>query len=438
MQRFFTCVLIGWLSFSPLRTGGANSPGNVPLAETGGKPAVAGNLTMPWPKDLGTSHFGTIGRPDQPADFSGAWFRPHPGPFSWGDVETTPGTYDWSRIDATVRQLQKQHVAILATIWPFADWDQNAGYANQPQVSPEAFPQFLPSRRYAPHDWKAYTAWLQALVERYDGDGIHNMPGLQYPIRHWEILNEPELREESGTFFQDTAQAYLNLLKQSYATIKKTDSAAVVLLAGQAGMLANHVNYWRPILGGARGYFDLGNIHSIGGSESFYGPEYRRWLDQFGYSGKHFWITEALPVTISQRGQPPPTDDQRARSVLTGFATDFSQGADVIFLVGSDPGTPPSEAVNRTFDLMAKTVGDFATAKAEGPSTVKFTMRDGSAVYALWNQARLPSNETGTCRVLTYDGNSSTQPASSIVARVPTLVVVPPPAGKQGTPSAAR
>ena len=93
------------------------------------------------------------------------------------------------------------------------------------------------------------------------------MPGLKYPIRHWEVLNEPEMQGPELTFYQEDSQYYLELLKLSYRAIKSADSDAVVLLGGQAGMQSKFVDYWQPILRGAAGYFDVGNIHSISGSD---------------------------------------------------------------------------------------------------------------------------------------------------------------------------
>lgn len=47
---------------------------------------------------------------------------------------------------------------------------------------------------YVVADEAAYTAWVTAAVERYDGDGVDDMPGLLAPIRHWEVDNEPDLK----------------------------------------------------------------------------------------------------------------------------------------------------------------------------------------------------------------------------------------------------
>ena len=38
---------------------------------------------------------------------------------------------------------------------------------------------------------REYQDFVKQLVERYDGDGIDDMPGLKNPIKYWQIDNEP-------------------------------------------------------------------------------------------------------------------------------------------------------------------------------------------------------------------------------------------------------
>jgi hypothetical protein len=45
---------------------------------------------------------------------------------------------------------------------------------------------------YLPADMRAYTDWVEQVVERYDGDGVDDMPGLLRAVVAWEIDNEPD------------------------------------------------------------------------------------------------------------------------------------------------------------------------------------------------------------------------------------------------------
>ena len=368
---------------------------------------------------MGSSHFGQLG--DSAPEFDGAWIRPHAGRFIWGLVENRKGQYDWGMTDRGIRGWQQDRIAVLVTIWPFAGWDQDACHGDQP-IAQGPFPE-MGERLYSPCDSQAYTAWLSAAVERYDGDGVDDMPGLEYPVRHWEVLNEPEMQGPELTFFQEDSAAYLELLKLSYTTIKASDPNAVILLGGQAGMQSASVDYWQPVLSGGGDHFDVGNIHSIGSDEEFFAPDYRAFLDSLGYEAKPFWVTEALV------GSPPGSmrlsEDGLARITLTGYASALAAGAQVILNVGAhDPTGGPGQPFDDTFLLMGRTVGDFTSVTALADNAIRFDMPDGRAVYALWDGAGLPQGVTGEVNVITYSGEASTSDASAVTSTVPLLVVV--------------
>ena len=391
------------------------APTNTPRPTATPLPAP---VPLEWPPDVGASHFGQLG--DSAPGFASAWIRPHPGRFIWGLVEAREGQYDWRFTDNAVLGWQRDRLAVLVTIWPFATWDQIACHANQPRAL-RAFPEFGPLL-YSPCDPEAYAAWLGAVVERYDGDGVEDMPGLEYPVRHWEILSEPEMQGPELTFFQEDSAAYLELLRLSYTTIKAADTNAVVLSAGQAGMQSQFVDYWQPVLEAAGSYFDVGNVHSIGSDDQFFAPEYRAFLDSLGYEATPFWVTEALV------GAPPGgvrlSEDGLARITLTGYASALAAGAQVIFNVGAhDPTGGPGQASEDTFLLMARTVNDFTSVTMLAENIVRFDMPDGRVVFALWDGAKLPQVVTGEVNVITYLGEESTSDAAQVTSTAPVLVV---------------
>ncbi|MEE2790931.1 MAG: hypothetical protein VX453_04805, partial [Acidobacteriota bacterium] len=379
-----------------------------------------------WPEDIGSSRFGQLVGGSNPTrswtiEFEGAWVRPHPGPFIWGSVETTPGVYSWRTLDRFVAGAQSLRVAQLTTIWPFAEWDQESCHGDRP-LAQNGFPEFG-DRLYAPCDMAAYLAWLGSVVERYDGDGVDDMPGLVYGLRHWEVLNEPGMQGPALTFFQDSADSYLDLLKRSYAAIKNADPDATVLPAGQAGMQMPFVDFWEPVLSGAQGFFDIGNIHSISSSDDFFAAVYRAWLDSLGYGATHFWVTEALVGQMAAPGEAALSEDQLAQLTFTGYASAFGSGANLIFNVGAhDPTGGPGQASADTFRLMAQTIPDFTLATKLTESSVSFEMPDGSLVYALWMGASLPDDVTGTVRVTSYTGATTLVDSKDLDASKPVFV----------------
>jgi hypothetical protein len=93
----------------------------------------------------------------------------------------------------------------------------------------------LPSRRGelgvrgaipAPEDLGAYSAWVQALVERYDADGLDDMPGLRAPVGLYEVGVEFARRPTSNI------EPYLLLLERAYHAAHRASPDVRVAHAG--------------------------------------------------------------------------------------------------------------------------------------------------------------------------------------------------------------
>ena len=116
----------------------------------------------------------------------GQWVRPHPGPFIWNHIERDKGNFTWDDVDQYVVYAQEHNQTILATIWPHANWEQKSCKRKKAR-SPfgKHFSKYLSK----PCSMDNYKTFLLALVDRYDGDGSNDMPGLTKPIKHWDIMN---------------------------------------------------------------------------------------------------------------------------------------------------------------------------------------------------------------------------------------------------------
>ena len=132
--------------------------------------------------------------------------------------------WDWRRADAWVAAVQAAGLDALVMIGP---WPGNAtaGFTTA----------------YVPTDLPAYAAYVRRVVERYDGDGVDDMPGLQRKIRYWEVDNEPDLHNskppKNGPQRIDPAlferpDEYAAVLLASAQAIRQADPEAVVLSAG--------------------------------------------------------------------------------------------------------------------------------------------------------------------------------------------------------------
>ncbi len=374
---------------------------------------------------LGTaSRFGVLSSGVDTSHYLGAfqelglsWDRPHPGPFSWDKIEPTQGSYDFSGPDALVKNAQSLGVSILATIWPFAEWDQEYWMGQPDWEASHGFEQELPLSRYKPHDMEAYKAFVKALVERYDGDGIDDMPGLTMPIKHWEVLNEPETSDWALlNFFKGDAADYLEVLQATWEAVKEADPEAVVLNGGCTGQTP--FTFWEELMSlGGGAYFDVGNTHSITpgwDEEDLNTGAWAELMNSYGIGS--FWVTE-VQIGATADGQAMSEEDQ-ARLICRGYVRAFANGAQKIFytiyqvdedaedkskntaLVDSDGRKRP--AWYALYTLIQKLDG-FSQVETLAYGQYKFTVND-RPVYVLWGSGEPPEEISGQVRVTTYTG----------------------------------
>lgn len=78
-----------------------------------------------------------------------------------------------------------------------------------------------------------YSAWVRAVVERYDGDGINDAPGLTAGkhISAFEIESEGT-GDKRNLFYYATAPEYARQLQLAHDAIKAADSSAKIVLNG--------------------------------------------------------------------------------------------------------------------------------------------------------------------------------------------------------------
>jgi len=137
------------------------------------------------------------------------------------------GPYQWGLNDQVVRNYQEHGFEMLLEITCNANWAveeiRRSGGVTGPFIARP------PKEGY----WDDYAAFVTAVVERYDGDGIDDMPGLLRPITHFEI--ESEAQHEG--YWQvpegkDAVVEYGQLLKTAYAAAHQANPHVVVILSG--------------------------------------------------------------------------------------------------------------------------------------------------------------------------------------------------------------
>ena len=182
---------------------------------------------------------------------------------------------------------------------------------------------------------------MRNLVERYDGDGVDDMPGLTVPVKYWEVINEPSMQGGSAggmgeelKFFVGTSDEYFDTLKATYEAVKQADPTAKVAHAGMAGMQQNFRDFWDPIFeAGAGDYFDIANIHTINTDkrrEDLYMVKFKEYMKQYGLEDKPVWITEVQYGEL----QGKPTDLVAFEELMVkSTALSLALGADKLIYI---------------------------------------------------------------------------------------------------------
>jgi hypothetical protein len=258
----------------------------------------------------------------------------------WGNVEPEPGRYEWGPLDAVVLEYQKAgFTGLQMDLSALSPWASSV----QPSLGNQGDP--FPKGDYLDQ----YGAFVAAVVERYDHDGVNDMPGLLYPIHDYGIE-----REFSG-FWPGTAAEYIRLLRIAYPAIKSADPEARVLLAAllmtdifdgkptpadiqqrltrNADYMRKSVPDIRAILAACDAY-DQVDFHSLGNYTEI--PLTITWIRQElqsnGCGNKSIWIGDAFPMSglVGYGGLVPPI-------AIAPVTLDTRQAVETVLQAVADP-----------------------------------------------------------------------------------------------------
>ena len=309
------------------------------------------------------SRFGDLTemRDDRMRGKDNQWVRPHPGPFVWNNIEKEEGVFSWDKADKYVTYAQNHNQKTIATIWPYSNWEQKSCKRKKGR-SPfgKKFAKYLSK----PCSMENYKKFLLALVDRYDGDGQNDMPGLTKPIIYWEIMNEPEFR----MFFKGTEDDFVEIFNFSSKLIKSKQKDAVIIMAGAAGMFPESKKFWKSALPKIKDHFDIANMHHITPPDGkcdkdFWVGEFSELLQSLDIH-KPIWVTEAMTGVCK---------------VIPTYINAFASGAEVIIDVGVNaPGMKMSKGSRKKLDDFIKEVDGFKSVKLISNKKAEFILKNGS------------------------------------------------------------
>jgi len=148
---------------------------------------------------------------------------------SWKAIEPNPPdrdgnhVYRWQKLDRAIKMWQKYGFRITISLrlgdgwfagpikYRFAGWELKNS-------------DRLPAEEYIDD----YRAWITALVERYDGDGQDDMPGLRYPVLHYQVGNE----YANPVFWTGTAEDYRVLLEETALAARRASPDVRIISNG--------------------------------------------------------------------------------------------------------------------------------------------------------------------------------------------------------------
>ena len=263
----------------------------------------------------------------QAADAGDRWIRV---PLSWASIEptnTTPESYDWSGLDLSVTNTVQEDIELILTIAGQPSWA--AVYQQGPVTNTTDLLEFV-----------------GALVERYDGDGVNDAPGLPQ-VRYFELYNEPDNADVGHAshggwgYWGHNGAGYAALLQELHPVIKGANSQANLVFGGLA------LDYFEPdgpfdpdflddVLTACQGQdcFDVMNFH-------YYPPFRSRW-EPYGTDiiGKANYVRQRLtahgfadmPVICTETSWLSSWggDELQSRYVVKGYVRGMAAELEVI------------------------------------------------------------------------------------------------------------
>ena len=162
---------------------------------------------------------------------------------SWARMQPAPSSaIDWLNNDTIVQLFQRFDLGLTWYITPDAPW----AFPNKPECQPDTvetpfgdvlfYHNCAPASEFEPH----WTRYVKSIVERYDGDGIDDMPGLERPIRFYIMPGEIKFGisgsgdKEKGPFWYDSIDALLRLHRLTFDAVHEADANGAALVSSGA------------------------------------------------------------------------------------------------------------------------------------------------------------------------------------------------------------
>ncbi|PJA73645.1 hypothetical protein CO151_12800 [bacterium CG_4_9_14_3_um_filter_65_15] len=136
----------------------------------------------------------------------------------WKDREPNEDEYLWGGTDTKIQVLQALGIDAFLTFEIDAEW------AIEPSEDLAA--------NHPPADMADWTEFMALCVDRYDGDGVNDMPELRKPVLYYQFINEWPSKNNLHGGWTGTLYQLIEFFNASYDVVKATDPNAHVVLGG--------------------------------------------------------------------------------------------------------------------------------------------------------------------------------------------------------------
>lgn len=139
---------------------------------------------------------------------------------TWGLIEPKLGQYNWRGLDERVGALLRLGIRPFLTFESKSDWGTR--------------PETRAVKNGAPIDMAVWRGFVRRVVERYDGDGQSDMPGLDGRVPYYQVANEWESPENPSGGWIGSGTDLIAFINATGDEVKAADPEAVFVLGGIA------------------------------------------------------------------------------------------------------------------------------------------------------------------------------------------------------------
>ncbi len=290
--------------------------------------------------------------------------------FNWNLVQERQangelGVFRWERWDNLVRHAHAHNLNIVGYIKSAEPVNGAVGRNNRPRNS-------------LPKDLDAYKRFVAAVIERYDGDGIDDMPGLRWPIRYWSIEDEPM----APVYFDGDGADYARLLHAAFTAAKSANPdvkiiCSMILRTGampkdkQLGLRTFMVDFFSTLrdMGVERPY-DIMDHHWLGKTPGTRWDDqfelFRKWMEEIDRTTREYGF-EPTPYVDLEMGSKADTPEDHAAGLVKRHVVQLALGVRILLWSGiraAPDNMAPAEMRNGYFHRVTLIDGDDSRKRA--------------------------------------------------------------------------